>query len=146
TPAGRQRTLTPPMTISSEHASGAPAVPAGAPLGAEGLASWPCDSGIASPTGVPVSTPDAGTLHTACVPLFPAPSSLRRCVVLDQGVDGGGKGSEDAQDGVGHMTVDTCGKPYLPTLHTAFKAHRMSAEVPRSSKESWCPNMAILLE
>jgi hypothetical protein len=36
--------------------------------------------------------------------------------------------------GVGHMTVDTCGKPYLPTLHTAFKAHRMSAEVPRSSK------------
>src|SRR5439155_12621549 len=27
--------------------------------------------------------------------------------------------------GVGHMTVDTCGKPYLPTLHTAFKAHRM---------------------
>ena len=47
--------------------------------------------------------------------------------------------------GVGHMTVDTCGKPYLPTLHTAFKAHRMSAEVPRSSKESWCPNMAIRL-
>src|SRR5262252_5193459 len=30
--------------------------------------------------------------------------------------------------GVGHMTVDTCGKPYLPTLHTAFKAHIMSAE------------------
>ncbi len=52
------------------------------------------------------------------------------------GIDGGG---------VGHMTVDTCGKPYLPTLHTAFKAHRMSAEVPRSSKESWCPNMAICL-
>ena len=47
--------------------------------------------------------------------------------------------------GVGHMTVDTCGKPYLPTLHTAFKAHRMSAEVPRSSKESCCPNMAIRL-
>ena len=48
--------------------------------------------------------------------------------------------------GVGHMTVDTCGKPYLPTLHTAFKAQRMSAEIPRSSKESWCPNMAICLE
>jgi transposase-like protein len=47
--------------------------------------------------------------------------------------------------GVGHMTVDTCGKPYLPTLHTAFKAHIMKAEVPRSSKESWCPNMAIRL-
>ena len=26
------------------------------------------------------------------------------------------------------MTVDTCGKPYLPTLHIAFKAHTMSAE------------------
>jgi hypothetical protein len=47
--------------------------------------------------------------------------------------------------GVGHMTVDTCGKPYLPTLHTAFKAHRRRAEVPRSSKESWCPTMAIRL-
>ena len=44
--------------------------------------------------------------------------------------------------GLGHMTVDTCGKRYLPTLHMAFKAHRMSAEVPRSSKESCCPNMA----
>src|SRR5215831_9815195 len=32
------------------------------------------------------------------------------------------------QQGVGHMTVDTCGKLYLPTLHTAFKAQRMSAE------------------
>ena len=47
--------------------------------------------------------------------------------------------------GLGHMTVDTCGKRYLPTLHMAFKAHRMSAEVPRSSKESCCPNMAIRL-
>ena len=48
--------------------------------------------------------------------------------------------------GPGHMTVDTYGKPDLPTLHIAFKAQRMSAEVPRSSKESWCPNMAICLE
>ena len=48
-------------------------------------------------------------------------------------------------DGVGHMTQDTCGKPYLPILHIAFKAHIMSAEVPRSSKESWCPSMAIRL-
>ena len=47
--------------------------------------------------------------------------------------------------GVGHMTQDTCGKPYLPTLHLAFKAHIMSAEVPKSSKESWCPSMAIRL-
>jgi hypothetical protein len=47
--------------------------------------------------------------------------------------------------GVGHMTVDTCGKPYLPTLHRTFKAHKMSAKVPRSSKESWCPSMAIRL-
>jgi len=47
-----------------------------------------------------------------------------------------------APPGLGHMTVDTCGKRYLPTLHMAFKAHRMSAEVPRSSKESCCPNMA----
>src|SRR5215470_18972811 len=38
TPAGRQRTLTPLMTISSEHASGAQAVPAGEPLRAEALA------------------------------------------------------------------------------------------------------------
>ena len=49
------------------------------------------------------------------------------------------------QGGVGHMTVDTCGKPDLPTLHAALKAQRMSAEVPRSSKESWCPTMAIRL-
>ena len=47
--------------------------------------------------------------------------------------------------GLGHMTVDTCGKKFLLTLHTAFKAHRISAAVPRSSKESWCPNMAIRL-
>jgi len=43
------------------------------------------------------------------------------------------------------MTVDTCGKKFLLTLHTALKTHRISAEVPRSSKESWCPNMAIRL-
>ena len=47
--------------------------------------------------------------------------------------------------GVGHMTQDTCGKPYLPILPRAFKAQIMSAEVPRSSKESWCPSMAIRL-
>jgi len=38
TPAGRQRTLAPLMTISSAHAGGAQAVPAGEPLGAEALA------------------------------------------------------------------------------------------------------------
>ena len=53
--------------------------------------------------------------------------------------------SKAGLSGLGHMTVDTCGKRYLPTLHMAFKAHRMSAEVPRSSKESCCPNMAIRL-
>ncbi len=47
--------------------------------------------------------------------------------------------------GPAHMKVDTFGKRYLPTLHIAFKAHRISAEVPRSSKESCCPTMAIRL-
>ena len=50
-----------------------------------------------------------------------------------------------AARGVGHITQDTCGKPYLPILHIAFKAQIRSAEVPRSSKESWCPSMAIRL-
>jgi hypothetical protein len=45
--------------------------------------------------------------------------------------------------GLGHLTVDTCGKPALPTLPTALKAQRLSAEGPRSSQESWCPTMAI---
>jgi hypothetical protein len=49
----------------------------------------------------------------------------------------------EAWNGLGHMTVDTCGKPDLPTLPTALKAQRLSAEGPRSSQESWCPTMAI---
>ena len=51
----------------------------------------------------------------------------------------------DLRTGLGHMTVDTCGKKFLLTFHTTFKTHRIRAEVPRSSKESWCPNMAIRL-
>jgi NAD(P)-dependent dehydrogenase (short-subunit alcohol dehydrogenase family) len=45
--------------------------------------------------------------------------------------------------GLGHITVYIFGKPYLPTFHIAFKASRNSAEVPRSSKESCCPIMAV---
>ncbi len=47
--------------------------------------------------------------------------------------------------GIGHIKVDTFGKHILHTLHIAFKANRISAEVPMSSKESCCPNMTIRL-
>ena len=47
--------------------------------------------------------------------------------------------------GPGHMTVDTCGKKFFPTLHMTFKANRISAEVPKSIKESCCGNMVIRL-
>ena len=43
----------------------------------------------------------------------------------------------------GHMKVVTFGKPYLPTLHMAFKAKRTRAEVPKSIKDSCCGTMAI---
>jgi hypothetical protein len=52
-------------------------------------------------------------------------------------------GGGDALDGLGHMTVDTCGKQFLLTFHIAFKAKRSRAEAPRSSKESCSGNMAI---
>ena len=42
-----------------------------------------------------------------------------------------------------HINVYIFGKPYLPTFYIAFKARRNSAEVPRSSKESCCPIMAV---
>ncbi|PON15287.1 hypothetical protein C2W62_24590, partial [Candidatus Entotheonella serta] len=38
--------------------------------------------------------------------------------------------------GLGHMKVDTFGKKFFHTLHIAFKANRLRAEAPRSSKES----------
>ena len=44
---------------------------------------------------------------------------------------------------LGHMKVDTFGKRYLPTLHMAFNAKKTRAEIPTSSKESCCGNMAI---
>jgi predicted aminopeptidase len=49
----------------------------------------------------------------------------------------------DEQIGVGHMTVDPCGKQFLLTLPMAFKAKRNSAEAPRSSKKSCSGNMAL---
>jgi hypothetical protein len=51
----------------------------------------------------------------------------------------------DATPGIGHMKVDTFGKKFFHTLHIAFKANRISAEAPRSSKESCLGNMAIRL-
>jgi len=47
------------------------------------------------------------------------------------------------RSGLGHMTVDTCGKQFLLTLHMALKAKRSRAEAPRSMKESCSGNMAI---
>jgi hypothetical protein len=47
--------------------------------------------------------------------------------------------------GLGHMKVDTFGKPDLHTLHIAFKANRISAEAPRSIKGSCFGSMAIRL-
>ncbi|PON13724.1 hypothetical protein C2W62_32850, partial [Candidatus Entotheonella serta] len=41
-----------------------------------------------------------------------------------------------ALPGLGHMKVDTFGKKFFHTLHIAFKANRIRAEAPRSSKES----------
>jgi len=46
-------------------------------------------------------------------------------------------------DGLGHMTVDTYRKQFLPTFHMAFKAKSNSTEVPRSSKESCSRNMVL---
>ena len=88
-------------------------------------------------TSDPLS-PEGKYVHTVNAPLFGDPR-----LAFDQSAIG--KATLKATRGLGHMTVDTCGKPDLPTLHIAFKAQRMSAEVPRSSKESWCPNMAIRL-
>ena len=51
--------------------------------------------------------------------------------------------SPSFSDGLGHMTVDTCGKQFLPTFHMAFKAKRNSAKAPRSSKESCSGNMVL---
>ena len=45
--------------------------------------------------------------------------------------------------GLGHMTVDTCGKQFLLILHMAFKAKKNSAEAPRLSKKSCSGNMAL---
>ncbi len=45
--------------------------------------------------------------------------------------------------GADHMKCSTFGKQILPTLHMAFKAHRIRAEAPISSKESCCPNRVI---
>ena len=44
---------------------------------------------------------------------------------------------------LGHMKVDTFGKRYVTTLHMAFNAKKTRAEIPTSSKESCCGNMAI---
>ena len=45
--------------------------------------------------------------------------------------------------GLGHMTVDTCGKQFLLILHMAFKAKKNSAEAPRLSKKSCSGNLAL---
>jgi hypothetical protein len=65
--------------------------------------------------------------------------------LLPQVIHAGNAGSHKIiqGSGVGHMTVDPCGKQFLLTLPMAFKAKRNSAEAPRSSKKSCSGNMAL---
>ena len=46
--------------------------------------------------------------------------------------------------GLGHMTVDTYGKRYLPTLHMAFKAHRMGFQALAPEKVRLADNDGLM--
>jgi SRSO17 transposase len=62
---------------------------------------------------------------------------------VKKGKDSAGVARQYCGTGIGHMTVDTCGKQFLLILHMAFKAKKNSAEAPRSSKKSCSGNMAL---